>query len=208
MSLTIFMNKISFIDQDVFNFLPALRSLSISDNQITEILFGYGELIPLEKLYIDNNPVTKYPDLSKVIHKLERLDYGGPKAAGFFDNITAHRFYNLPQHFNLSNITYQYMTELSLTYIQFNSPPNDIISVLPNLEKLTLENAKLTKLPDFIKTPEIEILELANNEIEKVAKSDLELLKNLREVSLKDNKVSQVRFHISSNQSLNILPIM
>ena len=103
-----------------------------------------------------------------------------------WNNINPYQFFNLRNDTNLSAFSCQ-LSKLSIWSMQFDEPPNDILSVVPLLTTLIIASSGLRVFPDFSKTPAIVLLDFRRNKIQKLSVSDVEKLNHLKMLILVEN---------------------
>ncbi|KAJ0080246.1 hypothetical protein Patl1_24047 [Pistacia atlantica] len=66
-------NKLSFVCDDFFNFMPSLKVLNLSDNRLSKLPVGVSKLVSLQYLDLSGSRITELPIQLKALTNLECL---------------------------------------------------------------------------------------------------------------------------------------
>lgn len=162
--------------------------LSLSLNCIESIDVSSLNMPQLTKLDLSKNKINKLPNnLSKSFPILNSLDLSD----NFIDEI--------PENDDDNIVFPETLQELNLSNNLIEKISNSITS-LNNLTVLTIANNKITEIPAL--NPSLTNFDASRNEISTISK---QTLKNLKEISLSDNKITSFPIEIKMKQVTTIV---
>jgi len=228
-------NKISAISNKIEN-LGALTVLDIHDNQLETLPETIGNLERLNKLNLSHNrfqvmPVGLYKlrELRNLQMNNNRLEEIGEKISDLdmlsYLDLSHNSLKKLPGSFgflvnvcnlNLSNnklveippeISFMRgLTSLDLTHNHLTELPSSLQD-LHHLEIFYVRHNKLAKIPKLRNCTNLKELHLGNNCITEVTSEDIENIPNVRQLDLRDNKISSIPNEITGLQLLERLDV-
>ena len=189
--------------------LKFVRILSLSNNFFTELTESFGNLILLEKVIIENCPLTILPESIGNLKNLRELNLHRnalkvvTKSIGNLESLESldlsfNTLSELPSSFKkLRNLKVLNLRNNKLKYI----PP--WITSLKNLRSLNLMvNSNIRKIPDYIGDLEsLEELILWNTGIDEFPKA-IKNLKNLKRLEISNNYIREIPEFIGELVSL------
>ncbi len=171
------------------------KTLDLSKLGLTNIPVEISELVWLERLYLENNQLTKIEGLEK-LSNLSTL---------WLENNQLTKIEGLDK---LSNLSELLLYNNQLTKIEG-------LENLSKLSSLWLQNNKLAKIEGLEKLGNLSSLELVDNQIIKI--EGLENLSNLSSLGLHNNKLTKIEgleklgnlssLGLNDNQITNLLPL-
>lgn len=200
--------------------LTQLRTLNLSNNQLTELPEWLGELKHLRSLNLFNNQLTTLPKTLSNLAQLEELNIAGNRLSDLPETL-----FRLSQLQNL-NISSNRLTELTpgfeklkclralnLSNNQLMVNPQSLSHVcrLAQLTKFDLAGNHLKALPEwFLETfPELLSLDLSRNQLADlpVGKGNWNNLGQLLSLNLSDNELTRLPHAIGNLVQLQVLDV-
>lgn len=176
--------------------LPNLKKLTFADNKIREIPDWFSELINLEQLSFANNEIVEIPKSMSKLKKLEVLYLDNNKIKSVPEEIVQLKklknfWLNMNNSIKLPNNigNLKSLETLNLEVNKLDTIPNSIGN-LKNLRSLNIQNNNLKSIPPEVGTlSNLKELNLSNNDIETLPEELMNIIDNLEDFSIKDNKI-------------------
>lgn len=211
-------NNISNITWEMFEHLPALRSLNLSTNAINNETIQYElfhRFTQLQQLDLSKNKLTsivydrlnKSAPLSSKSTNIVNLNYNKQTSALPRTPATIGVFTDMPELCELI-LSHNQMTDLprntfiGLPKLHLLNLANNNLSIIPfqvfnmlsALQKLDLSGNHLVTFLDnfFIKNEALIVLNLCDNMLQKILKNSLHGLTNLIELDLSNNQIANI----------------
>ncbi|KAK4407620.1 Receptor-like protein 35 [Sesamum angolense] len=144
------------IPQSLFS-LPSLKSLKLSDNQLSGRLYEFPTLQFSNIVVLDLRDNRLEGQIPESFFTLERLEYLDLSYNFFNGTVQLEKFQRLQNLGVLVLSNNNLSVDTSIT--------NTSLSTFPQLSGLALASCKLHKFPDLINQHELKILDLSNNRI-------------------------------------------
>uniref|UniRef100_A0A8C7XWV3 Leucine rich repeat containing 40 n=1 Tax=Oryzias sinensis TaxID=183150 RepID=A0A8C7XWV3_9TELE len=227
-------NHISQISEDI-RLLPALVTLDLHDNQLNTLHSAIGELQELQTLRLSHNQLSSLPVEVCMLRNLRSLTLQQnllenlPEEFGQLENLTEldlskNRLTDLPQ--SLGRLTGLQKISLShnklsclpdclsqLTNVKLLDCSNNQLSDVPaslahmlSLEQLHLRHNRLQRLPQ-LHAPALKELYVGNNQVGVLEAEQLECLKAISVLELRDNKIRAIPEQMSLLHTLTRLDL-
>ena len=191
--------------------------INLSSSNIEKIskVKGLGNLINLNKLYLNFNRITEIEDLDNLIN-LKSLHFQGNKIIKIkglehlkkleYLYLNNNEILKIQGIKNLSNLKSLMIYDNQITEIQHlehlsnleilnlrNNGINEIkgLKHLDNLKRLDLSNNEITEIKGLDNLTNLEFLDLSYNQISEI--KGLNNLKNLKFLDLRNNKIEEIR---------------
>ena len=181
-TLNISNNQITEIKEDTFKSLINLQTLNLSFNRIKEIKEDtFKSLINLQYLYLFNNQIKEIKkDTFKSLTNLQELYLSG-------NQIT-----------EIKNDTFKSLTNLQELYLfgnQIKKIKEDTFKSLTNLETLSLSVNQITEINEdtFKSLTNLQQLSISNNQIKEIKEDTFKSLTNLHYLSLHGNQITEIK---------------
>lgn len=211
-SLDLSDNQISSIPDSIAQ-LSQLRDLSLGDNQISSIPDSIGQLSQLQDLSLRGNKISSIPNSIAQLSHLQMLHLGTNQINSIPDSIM--QLSRLRELYLWSNrivaIPYcigrlSQLWVLSLHFNQISVIP-DFIAQLSYLRELRLYNNQIKSIPDAIAhLSRLEILHLAGNQISFIPDAIGEL-SGLKVLDLSNNRLTRVSEQLARLKKLDKLAL-
>ncbi|MEM6715467.1 MAG: COR domain-containing protein [Cyanobacteria bacterium P01_C01_bin.147] len=192
--------------------LTQLRSLNLSENQLTALPESLGQLTQLRSLNLSYNQLTALPESMGQLTQLQELDlYGNqlttlPESLGqLFQlqtlNLGGNQLTVFPGFTTLLNLR-----KLILSGNQFQAFP-DTLQAITSLESIHLINTGLRKVPQWIRNfTHLRVLDVPENEIPELP-DIFDNLSHLERVYLRENRLSDIPTSLGRVQNLERLEL-
>ena len=179
-------NKLSKALPDCFKYLQSLKRLDVRYNEITNVDV-LGQLSSLEVLYASKNYISGFND-QMVNLKLLHFDK---------NPITELRFVSPLQMLNVLDLSKAKITSIS----------SDFIQMIPNIEKVVLDNNHLVTLPSEIgQLKKLTHLSIFSNNLQTIPNTIGDLV-HLQHLDLHSNNIQSLPLEIWSLTSLTMLNV-
>uniref|UniRef100_A0A3P9H4M8 Leucine-rich repeat-containing protein 40 n=1 Tax=Oryzias latipes TaxID=8090 RepID=A0A3P9H4M8_ORYLA len=227
-------NQISQISEDI-RLLPALVTLDLHDNQLNTLHSAIGELQELQTLRLSHNQLSSLPVEVCILRNLRSLTLQQnllenlPEEFGQLENLTEldlskNHLTDLPQ--SLGRLTGLQKISVShnkisclpnclsqLTNVKLLDCSNNQLSDVPaslahmlSLEQLHLRHNRLQRLPQ-LHAPALKELYVGNNQVGVLEAEQLECLKAISVLELRDNKIRAIPEQMSLVHTLTRLDL-
>jgi Leucine-rich repeat (LRR) protein len=162
-------NQLKILDENVFELMPQLESLTLKSNQINFFSNSFAYLVKLKHLYLSSNNLA-YLNITPVFSKILSLDLSEnslKKVSSFF-SLKNVRYLNLSRTnsifvHELLNISYKSVSLVELD-LSFNNLNNfNGFSNFMGLKKLFLKETNLVNFEFLENFPKLTDLDLSNN---------------------------------------------
>ncbi|CAG4978691.1 unnamed protein product [Colias eurytheme] len=200
--------RISDIDFESFERLPALRHLDLSINKITRLQLGVLDgFRALTHLNLSNNYLTTFPlGLFDQKPNLINLDASSNRidtlVLGVFDPLRKLEHLDLSSNSLVGNNVDPYLFDRSrkIKYLSFsrnnmNNAQDILLHAVSELQTLELEECELEEIPDFFVVRSFKALKnlnLCNNALKEVRNSHFSNTSTLWTLDLSDNVIENI----------------
>jgi len=169
--------------------LSSLRKLTLWDNKIDNISLQPGDLPNLEEIKLGLNKLTAFPDDLSLLPNL--------KLISFYENQISYVSPDIKKFTRLE--------ELDLRGNKISSLPAEF-GELKELRKLDLYENQLSFITPLLNLISLEELKIGDNKIEDIP-DNIDMLKNLKALSLSSNPIRKIPESIRDLKSLNYISI-
>lgn len=202
---------IQHIETDVFEEVPLLERLDLSENQIENLTIGtFDALTELEELNLSDNYITYLPvDIFKFNVKLKKLDLGYNAMfqlnLGVFDSLLNLTILVLSKNLIIGNYWNPevFRRNINVETIQFSGndmseAPQNLLSHFDQLNSVSLRKCHLTEFPTFLISSNITSIIHLNLRQNKIGIIKTNFFENFEILAILDLSRNQIE-HIAEN---------